>query len=511
MSERATAVRTPRRLEPAALAAAGLPVTRLESDSRCVRPGDTFVAYPGARTDGRSYISQALAAGATSVLWEAEGFRWSGEWRVPNLPVPRLRYKVGALASALAGYPSRKLWMIGVTGTNGKTSCSHWIAQSLTRCGRKTGVIGTLGNGFPGELEDASHTTPDALALQSTLARFVERGATGVAMEVSSHGLDQGRATGTEFDVAMLTNLTRDHLDYHGSMRRYSAAKAKLFRFPTLQCAVLNADDAFGIELAARLAKTRIEVIGYGFSGRVALPSRVRRLRGQKLVVSESGIAFDVAGPWGRARFASRQLGRFNASNLLGALTALLASDLELNEGIAALETADEIPGRVQRLGGDGDPLVVVDYAHTPDALEKVLHTLRELLPRAKRAYRHHRGPRLLCVFGCGGNRDAGKRPLMGEVATRLADEVIITSDNPRREDPRAIIEQIIVGARANYRVIEDRANAIAEAVACARPGDIVLLAGKGHERYQEIGTERLPFSDIEVARVALGGRGGHG
>ncbi len=502
------AARIGRTLEPAALAALGVNVTRLESDSRKVRRGDTFVAYPGGTHDGRAFIPQAIAAGAASVLWEADGFRWHRDWHLPNVAVVRLKKRVGALASALVGYPSRALWMVGVTGTNGKTSCTHWIAQSLTRCRRRTGIIGTLGNGFPGALDEATHTTPDAIALQSLLADFVARGAQGVAMEVSSHGLDQGRVNGIEYDVAMLTNLTRDHLDYHGTMRRYKTAKARLFRFPSLKCAVLNLDDDFGAELAARLAGRNVGVIGYGFRRGIEVPPAVARVRGTKLTVTESGIAFEVTGPFGKAQVVSRQLGRFNAANLLGCLAALLASDVPMSDAVAALGNVNPIPGRVERIGGDGQPLVVVDYAHTPDALEKILVTLRELLPKPQRGS-GARAARLFCVFGCGGNRDAGKRPLMGEVATRLADEVIVTSDNPRREDARGIIAQIIAGAHANYRVIEDRAAAIVEGVGRARAGDIVLVAGKGHEPYQEIGATRLPFSDVEVALVALRGFGG--
>jgi UDP-N-acetylmuramoyl-L-alanyl-D-glutamate--2,6-diaminopimelate ligase len=506
MSARVTAAA--RRLDPAALAALGVPVTRLESDSRKVKNGDTFVAYPGETHDGRAFIPQAIAAGAASVLWEADGFHWKRTWRVPNVAVLRLKARIGALASALVGHPSRALWMVGITGTNGKTSCSHWIAQSLTRCGRSAAVVGTLGNGFPGKLDDATHTTPDAIALQALLADFVARGAQSVAMEVSSHGLDQGRVNGTEYDVAMLTNLTRDHLDYHGTMRRYKAAKARLFGFPSLKCAVLNLDDAFGVELATRLAARRVGVIGYGFRHDVDLPVAVPLVLGHKLAVSELGISFEVTSPWGRAQVASPHLGRFNAANLLGCLAALLASNVALTDAVAALGTLEQIPGRVERLGGEGEPLVVVDYAHTPDALEKVLITLRELLPTPRRGT-NASAPRLFCVFGCGGDRDAGKRPLMGEVATRIADEVIVTSDNPRRENARAIIDQIIAGARANYHVIEDRAVAIAEGIGRARAGDIVLIAGKGHERYQEIGTTRFPFNDVEVARVALHGSGG--
>ena len=468
----------------------GVPVRRLATDSRRVEPGDVFVAMRGGRVDARTLIPQAIAAGAAGVLWEAEDFEWNPAWHVPNSPVPDLRNRLGFIAAEVYGDPSRKMWLAGVTGTNGKTSCSHWIAQSLTRLGRRTAVIGTLGNGFPGELAPATHTTPDAAAVQAQLSELLERGAAAVAMEVSSHGLDQGRVNGTAFAAALFTNLSRDHLDYHGSMEEYGAAKAKLFHWPGLQHAVINLDDGFGVRLADSLDRSQVDVLGYGIGK--------GEISGHRLDLSKRGLSLEIETPWGPALLRSQLLGAFNAANLLGVLGMLLAAGVELEDAIHALEQVEPVAGRLQMVRQSGKPLVVVDYAHTPDALEKVLETLRGVLAG---------GGRLICVFGCGGERDAGKRPLMGAAATRLADRVIVTSDNPRGEDPRAIIDQIIAGAHANYHVEPDRATAIFIAIREARPEDVVLIAGKGHEDYQEIAGRRLPFSDADIAAGLLEGR----
>jgi UDP-N-acetylmuramoyl-L-alanyl-D-glutamate--2,6-diaminopimelate ligase len=465
----------------------GVPVTRLATDSRRVEPGDVFVAMPGARTDGRDFIDQAIGAGAAAVIWEARDFCWDSAWHVPNLAVAGLRERLGFMAAGVYGDPTRRLWVAGVTGTNGKTSCSHWIAQSLTHLGRRTAVIGTLGNGFPGRLATPTHTTPDAVALQSQMANLLQQGASGVVVEVSSHGLEQGRVNGVAFTAALFTNLSRDHLDYHGSMERYGAAKARLFAWPGLKHAVINLDDGFGLELAASLDRSRINVLGYGLGkGEVS---------GHNLDLSKQGLSLEIETPWGAGVIRSQLLGGYNAANLLGVLGTLLAAGIRLEDATAALEQVGPVAGRLQMIRRQGKPLVVVDYAHTPDALQKVLETLRAVL-RA--------GSRLICVFGCGGERDAGKRPLMGEVATRLADRVFITSDNPRGEDPRAIVEQIIAGAHPNYHVEVDRATAILLALHESRPEDIVLIAGKGHETYQEIAGQRMPFSDTEVATSIL-------
>ena len=485
-------------------ALASLSATRLVSDSRQVVPGDTFVAYPGEARDGREYIPDAIARGADSIIWEKRNFAWRRAWRVKNVPIENLRRHAGEIASEVYRHPSARLWTVGVTGTNGKTSCSHWVAQSLTRLQRRCGVIGTLGSGWPGKLEPAVNTTPDAVWLQGRLRDFVRQRAHAVSMEVSSHGLVQDRVAGVEFDVALLTNLTRDHLDYHGTMRAYRNAKARLFRVPTLKYAVLNLDDRFGAQLVAPTQRRGIAVLGYGFNR--TLPSalrgrRVQRLVGRNLRMDAEGLTFEVATPWGTSAIRSPLVGRFNAANLLGTLAVLLASGSRLEESIAALEKVTPVPGRTERYGGRRRPLVVVDYAHTPDALANVLSALRELMTSAR-----SRG-KLVCVFGCGGDRDRGKRPVMGRIATHLADEVVVTSDNPRSERPDAIIADILEGAIGQCTVVADRTNAIRGAIAGARSGDVVLIAGKGHEQYQEIAGVRHPYSDAVVVRAALGER----
>jgi UDP-N-acetylmuramoyl-L-alanyl-D-glutamate--2,6-diaminopimelate ligase len=323
-------------------------------------------------------------------------------------------------------------------------------------------------------------------------------------MEVSSHGLVQHRLSGIKFDVALFTNLTRDHLDYHGTMRSYRAAKAKLFNWPSLKSAVLNLDDKFGAQLATKIPRRNLHVIGYGFdSGNVASYRKLPRVQGANLHVGTSGLSFDISTPWGTASLESRLIGRFNAANLLAALAALLASDVKMQDAVNALQRVKAVPGRAERYGGGRRPLVVIDYAHTPDALEKILRALSELITHSKHRDKNL-NPRLICVFGCGGNRDRGKRPIMGEIATRIADSVIITNDNPRGENAQAIIADILEGAESECDIVPDRARAIKQAISIARRGDIVLIAGKGHERYQEICGVKHPFSDAEKVRAAL-------
>lgn len=493
-----------------------LQIKRMTADSRQVRRGDTFVAYPGQSQDGRDYIAQAIARGAASVLWERQSFRWNPAWHVDNLAIPGLKKHAGEIASRVYGHPSASLWMIGVTGTNGKTSCSQWIAQSLTRSKRKCVVIGTLGTGFPGRLESAVNTTPDAVWLQGRLSALLTHGAKAASMEVSSIGVHQHRVAGVKFDVAMLTNVSRDHLEYHGTMRNYRAAKARLFAWPTLKYAVLNLDDEFGMALASRDYAAGTTPLGYGFAHTRALTNRrLLRIQGRNLCVDAGGICFDVLTPWGSASLESRLIGRFNASNLLGSLAVLLASDVSLADSVAALRAVKAVPGRTERYGGGRRPLVLVDYAHTPDALKSILMAVREMLgsgvARASRrqsrpdASREAQGARLICVFGCGGERDRGKRPLMGAIAARLADHVVVTSDNPRTEDPREIIADIVSGLPpACYTVESDRRQAIRVALRMARRGDVVVIAGKGHEAYQEICGKRRPFSDAAEVRAAL-------
>ena len=469
------------------IAALGVRIAGLAVDSRKVNPGDLFLAYPGEHADGRRFIDQAIVAGAAAVFWESRGFHWNPAWKVPNLGVTELRARLGDIASHFHGHPSRYLWVTGVTGTNGKTSCTHWIAQSLSRLGRKSAVIGTIGSGFPGALEPALNTTPDAVTLHARLAAFRIQGAEACAMEVSSHGIEQGRVGGVEFDVALFTNLSRDHLDYHKSLEDYAAAKAKLFHWPQLKHAIVNLDDRFGQQLAGSIDRSRINVLGYGLGrGEIA---------GHRLDLSTRGLRLEVTTPVGAAKIDSSMIGAFNASNLLGVLGVLIASDVPLRDAVEALSQLEPVPGRMQMVREPDAPLVVVDYAHTPDALEKALETLRSTLSAEGKLH---------CVFGCGGDRDPGKRPQMGEAATRLADRVVITSDNPRSENPRAIIDEILAGAHPNYAIEVDRATAILQAISGATAQDVVLLAGKGHETYQEIGGRRLPFDDAEVAREIL-------
>jgi UDP-N-acetylmuramoyl-L-alanyl-D-glutamate--2,6-diaminopimelate ligase len=357
-------------------------------------------------------------------------------------------------------------------------------------------VIGTLGYGLRKALHPLVNTTPDAVWLHAQLANFLRRGARAVSMEVSSIGLDQDRVAGVQFDAALFTNLTRDHLDYHRTMQRYRRAKLRLFDCESLQHAIVNLDDAFGGELAQRLRRRGLAVMGYGFAPRAGAARRLPRVIGGNLAAGASGMQFDVKTSWGRATIKSPLIGRHNASNLLGSLATLLASDIKLKDAVAALGGLKPVPGRMQKLGGGRLPLVVVDYAHTPDALEHVLSSLRELVAGSD--------ARIICVFGCGGDRDRGKRPLMGAVATQLADCVVITSDNPRCEDPLAIIAEIRKGARGDFVIEPDRRRAIARALREARRDDIVLVAGKGHENYQEIDGVRRAFDDVAVARAAL-------
>jgi UDP-N-acetylmuramoyl-L-alanyl-D-glutamate--2,6-diaminopimelate ligase len=382
--------------------------------------------------------------------------------------------------------------MVGVTGTNGKTSCAHWIAAGLDAAGRRAAVLGTLGNGLIGALESGTNTTPDAALLQQMLADYRAAGAQAAVMEVSSHGIDQGRVNGVAFDVALFTNLSRDHLDYHATMAAYGAAKAKLFAWPGLRVGVINADDAFGQSLLDTARSHGHKVLSYGFgtadivgSGLTSLPT--------------GGLAFTVETPWGKGRITTPLVGAFNAANLLGVLGVLLVSGVAFDPALAILAGVEAPPGRMQHLGGGDRPLVVIDYAHTPDALDKVLTALRPAVGE---------GSELICLFGAGGERDRGKRPEMGRLAARLADRVLVTSDNPRGEDPAAIASEIVHGIRdtgnRRYSVELDRAIAIANAIGEAGRGDIVLLAGKGHETYQESNGARLPFSDAEHAARAL-------
>jgi UDP-N-acetylmuramyl-tripeptide synthetase len=464
---------------------------RITADSRRVEPGVAFAAYPGLTADGRQFVPDAIARGASAVLWETRGFQWDARWATPNVGIDGLRTRLGYIADFIYGSPSQRMWMAGVTGTNGKTSCAQWIAQALDMCGRRAAVLGTLGNGLVGALAPASHTTPDVTDLHEMLAQFHAAGARAAAMEVSSHGLDQGRVIGVKIDVALFTNLTRDHLDYHKTMGAYGSAKAKLFTWPGLRASVINADDLFGQSLidAGRARGARLLTYGFANADIAATPVSLDR----------RGIVLEVATPWGKATLTSAVVGAFNAQNLLGVLGVLLASDIPLDDAVAALAKVPPPPGRMQRFGGDGKPLVVVDYAHTPDALEKVLLALKPAVAA---------GGELVCVFGCGGDRDPGKRPQMGAIAARLADRIVVTSDNPRGEDPSVIANAVVKGVRdtghRRWSIENDRGVAIRGAIGHARAGDTVLVAGKGHETYQERAGVRTPFSDAVETSAAL-------
>lgn len=484
------------------LRAQGVTAARLSNDSRKVRPGDVFVAYPGQATDGRAYIGAALEKGAAGVLWENAGFAWNPAWKAANVGVDGLRAFSGHLAHLVYGRPSERLSLVGITGTNGKTTCSQWLAQALSAAGKSCAVVGTLGNGFPGALAEAANTTPDALALHALLADYVVHGAKACAMEVSSIGLEQQRCNGARFAVAVFTNLTRDHLDYHGTMEAYAAAKEHLFAWPELNEAVINLDDPFGRKLMADTTATLR--IGYTLNNN-SVPEADWLLRAANLQHTAAGLSFKLVAPQGQAMVHTGLVGRYNVSNLLAVAGTLLALGQPLDQVAERLSALLPPAGRMQRLGGEGEPLVVVDYAHSPDALENALLALREVAQA--------RGGRLVCVFGCGGDRDKGKRPQMGAIAARLADAVLLTSDNPRREDPLAILADIRAGA-PEASMEADREMAVTSAVQGADPADVVLVAGKGHEPYQEIAgrdgaLERRPYSDIEAVARALQQRAG--
>ncbi len=486
-----------------ALASLPAPVDEVTSSSREARRGAAFLAYPGATRDGRDFIADAVLRGASAVLFEAKGFTWNADWKVPHLGVPDLKAHASQIAGHVYGHPAEALWMTGVTGTNGKTSVSQWIAKGLELAGRKSAVIGTIGNGLVGHLQPADNTTPDAVALQRMLREYLRAGAEACAMEVSSHGLDQGRVADIKYDVAVFTNLTRDHLDYHGTMERYGEAKAALFDQRGVKHAVINVDDAFGVALAERQAgRSGVELIRYSMRQNGSFAN----LAAKSVAVSPSGLSFEVTGQFGVARVESDILGAFNIGNLLAVIGALIAGGMTLAQAAAIAGKLPPVPGRMQTVrcaGKTSDkPLVVVDYAHTPDALEKALSTVSAIVPE---------NGRLISLFGCGGDRDRGKRPQMGAISARYADLTIITSDNPRTEDPQRIIGDIEAGmGTAPYRAIADRQQGIYEALNEARPGDIVVIAGKGHEDYQIVGETKHHFSDVEVAQEALSAwRGG--
>jgi len=488
---------------------AAAPGGRLVSDSRRVQAGDVFFAYPGDAADGRRYIGAAIEAGAAAIVYDPAGFGWDAAFDVPHLAVPELKKNAGPIAHAVLDYPDRAMFTVAVTGTNGKTSCALWTAQALTRLGDTAAVIGTLGVGIvkakaEPQFDVTGYTTPDAVLLASTLADLKKNDATALAIEASSIGLVQERTAGMHVDVAIFTNLTRDHLDFHGDMASYEAAKVKLFEWEGLQHAVVNLDDAAGQRLVAHLRSKfpALAVTGYTLKTDAA-PSGVAVLRASGMRSKNAGTEFQVATPLGNATVKTRLVGHYNVSNVLAVLGALLARGVALKTAVDAIETLAPAPGRMQQMGGQDAPMIVIDYAHTPDALEKTLEALRQVAT--------DRGGQLWCVFGCGGDRDPGKRPQMGRIA-QGADQVLVTSDNPRSEEPSSIIAQIVAGMDAAHpgsrlQTVEDRASAILLAVKQAAKQDVILLAGKGHEPYQEIKGRKMPFSDADHATLALSAR----
>ncbi len=466
----------------------------LHSDSRKIQPNDVFIACQGEYADGRDYIADAIANGASFVYWDDDGaFQWQPQWRVPNQGISELKQRAGMVAAQAYNNFSGCLNAIGVTGTNGKTSITQWLAQAIDDLEHapSCAIIGTVGNGFFGKLQATTHTTPDPVVVQTLIHQFKQQGAKHIAMEVSSHGLAQYRVNGVPFRTAVFTNLTRDHLDYHGNMAEYGATKARLFYWQGLQNAIINSDDPFGTALAAELKRDQgsLKTYTYGFNEQADI-------RITHFATSHQGMSISLATPWGNGSAQTQLLGRFNAQNFAAALGVLCATGYGFQAALTALSRIRPATGRMDCIIQPNKPLVVVDYAHTPDALEKALTTLREIRQPESQ---------LWCVFGCGGDRDRGKRPLMGAVASQFADRVVVTSDNPRTEQPQAIIADILPAVPQPALVEPDRKAAIEQTIAQAQAQDIVLIAGKGHETYQDVQGVKHHFSDFEVAQGALG------
>lgn len=460
-------------------------VSAISQDSRTVSDQCLFVARSGLQHRGVDFVEQAVNQGAVAVLLDSTELHECPELSVPVIAVPDLHQNIGLVAARFYDNPSKKMKVIGITGTNGKTSCAHFIAQAMNFLNVKTAIVGTVGNGFPHNLKAATHTTPDAIGLQKLLFDLLAEGAEAVVMEVSSHALEQGRVAAVEFDYAVFSNLSRDHLEYHGSMEAYGKAKARLFSDFDLTCSIINTDDSFGRRLLAGLQHRRSVSVG-----------RIRgdyHLAAYRLALH--GIEAELKTNKGNFAFSSKIIGEFNLDNLLLVAATLSEQGFSALQVMEALAKLDSVPGRMQAIVAADRPLVIVDYAHTPDALEKALQAVRA-----------HTTGTLWCVFGCGGDRDAGKRELMGNIADQLADHLVVTSDNPRSESPDEIIEMIESGIQQHIPAIEsDRAKAIDLAINQAAAEDVVLIAGKGHEDYQEIDGTRFPFSDVLISKRILG------
>lgn len=471
-----------------------LTIHGLRTDSRDVTSGDAFVALSGAKTPAEHYLDSAIKAGASAVLLESENVRECYEYHgALVVPVIGLKQCLGTIADRFFERPSQRLRLVGVTGTNGKTSVTQYIAQLLKETGTPCGILGTVGYGMPGALQEATHTTPDVVQVNRVLWRILEQGGRAAAMEVSSHALDQGRVDGLKMTGAVFTNLTRDHLDYHGTMEAYGEAKARLFEREGLHFSVVNFDDPFGRQLFGQL-DGKCDRIRY------SLHESQTELWMKSFNPTDEGFRADVDGQWGSFDIAVPLMGSFNASNVLAAMATVLALGVPVERVQQAVARLTPPPGRLERFSSAEGIRVVVDYAHTPDALANALAALRS-----------HTSGKLICVFGCGGDRDSGKRPEMAAEAEKLADVVIVTDDNPRGEDPAAIAADIFAGfSSANSAaLVHDRAEAIRRAIEMATPEDLVLVAGKGHESYQEIAGQKTHFSDAEQVRLGLNLNGG--
>ncbi len=461
-------------------------VTGIAVDSRAVVPGGLFLAVKGFVVDGRDFIDQAIENGATVIFKQSDQ---RGIYQLTNcwvIDVPELDRLLGVIAANFYQHPSQHMLTVGVTGTNGKTTVSQLVAQAFHRLGRTSAVLGTAGNGVWPQLDTATHTTPDAVNLQGLMADYLSQGAEVISMEVSSHGLDQGRVDQVAYDIAVFTNLTRDHLDYHGTMEQYGRAKARLFEVESLTASVINLDDPFSSVL---LSHARGKCWTYSQSNPEA------DVYCEQVELTSQGMRLNLVTPEGRCVLVTGLVGHFNVSNVLAVVSVLLADGVSISQIVALAEGFQPITGRMETFGGDNKPTVVVDYAHTGDALEKALN-----------AVKHHCRGKLYCVFGCGGDRDRGKRPEMAAIAEQLSDFVVLTNDNPRTEDPERIIEDVMSGFASPYLVLveKDREKAIRLAVSQAKPGDWVLVAGKGHEDYQDIQGVKHPFSDVEKVVQAL-------
>ena len=477
-------------------------ISGLSIDSRNIKKNNLFIAIKGETVNGIEFINNAIEQGAAAVLWEADAsieaikLNWrktTSDIDVPIIAIENLSQLLGEFADSFFESPSETISVCGITGTNGKTSCADFIAQMIS-VDEPCGLLGTLGKGVYPDLEETGFTTPDAISCHQWLADIKQTQIKQAVMEVSSHALIQGRVNGIHFDTAVFTNISRDHLDYHGDMESYIAAKSKLFEFPNLKNAIINVDDEAGRKIADNLS-ANVRCIRYGLN-----ESFTPDIYAYDLKLNHDGLSMQVKTPWGEGQLTSPIMGHFNASNLLAVLSVMLLQDIEFTDALKRLSKIESVSGRMQKFGGDKTPLVIVDFAHTPDALEQVLISLRE-----------HTEHNLWCVFGCGGDRDQGKRPLMGAVADEKADYVVLTNDNPRSEKPEKIIEEIKAGMSgdANISIESDRHSAITFAINQAKSGDVVLIAGKGHESYQIIGDKKFPFNDIEEVKQQLEVRAG--